>query len=166
MQKNICHNISESWILDWVLRTDANLDGDSLSYMDMLERNSAEERRRERERTMMEEGKALWKIKMDEEREMELRSQQQVTTFSFTFCTCVLQPSLRVHDAMSLGIHLLNINCLLFLQSVPTSNALRPEPPPWVQPTSEAIQKAPQTRSLVSSHFWCPLRDNPNPMLR
>ena len=69
-----------SSFLDWVLRTDANLDGDSLSYMDMLERNSAEERRRERERTMMEEGKALWKIKMDEEREMELRSQQQVTT--------------------------------------------------------------------------------------
>ena len=63
---------------DWVLRTDANLDGDSLSYMDMLERNSAEERRRERERAMMEEGKALWKIKMDEEKEIELRSQQQV----------------------------------------------------------------------------------------
>ena len=81
MQKNIRHNISESWILDWVLRTDANLDGDSLSYMDMLERNSAEERRRERERTMMEEGKALWKIKMDEEKETELRSQQQVGTF-------------------------------------------------------------------------------------
>ena len=68
-------------LLDWVLRTDANLDGDSLSYMDMLERNSAEERRRERERTMMEEGKALWKIKMDEEKETELRSQQQVGTF-------------------------------------------------------------------------------------
>ena len=63
---------------DWVLRTDADLDGDSLSYMDMLERNSAEERRRERERAMMEEGKALWKIKMDEEKEIELRSQQQV----------------------------------------------------------------------------------------
>ena len=63
---------------DWVLRTDANLDGDSLSYMDMLERNSAEERRRERERAMMEEGKALWKIKMDEEKEIELRNQQQV----------------------------------------------------------------------------------------
>ena len=63
---------------DWVLRTDANLDGDSLSYMDMLERNSAEERRRERERAMMEEGKALWKIKMDEEKEIELRSKQQV----------------------------------------------------------------------------------------
>ena len=70
---------------DWVLRTDANLDGDSLSYMDMLERNSAEERRRERERAMMEEGKALWKIKMDEEKEIELRSQQQVGRSNRTF---------------------------------------------------------------------------------
>ena len=70
---------------DWVLRTDANLDGDSLSYMDMLERNSAEERRRERERAMMEEGKALWKIKMDEEKEIELRSQQQVGRADRTF---------------------------------------------------------------------------------
>lgn len=49
--------------------------------MDMVERNSAEERRRERERAMMEEGKALWKIKMDEEKEIELRGQQQVRTF-------------------------------------------------------------------------------------
>ena len=63
---------------DWVLRTDANLDGDSLSYMDMLERNSAEERRRERERAMMEEGKALWKIKMDEEKEIELRANSRL----------------------------------------------------------------------------------------
>ena len=81
--------INTSCILDWVLRTDANLDGDSLSYMDMLEQNSAEERRRERERAMMEEGKALWKIKVDEEKEIELRSQQQVRT-SFIYSTLIL----------------------------------------------------------------------------
>ena len=63
--------------------------------MDMLERNSAEERRRERERTMMEEGKALWKIKMDEEKEIELRSQQQVTTFFVYFALVILTCSCR-----------------------------------------------------------------------
>ena len=30
---------------DWVLKTGHNFDGDSLSYLDMMERNSEEERR-------------------------------------------------------------------------------------------------------------------------
>ncbi len=42
---------------DWVLRQDTAIDGDSLSYLDMMERSTAEEARRERERVIMEEGK-------------------------------------------------------------------------------------------------------------
>ena len=65
--------------LDWVLRTDNSVDGDTcLSYLDMMERSSAEERRRQRERKMMEEGKALWKAKKNEELELELRDQEEV----------------------------------------------------------------------------------------
>ena len=40
-----------------MLKTDHGLDGDSLSYLDMMERSSQEERRRERERQLMDEGK-------------------------------------------------------------------------------------------------------------
>ena len=43
--------------LDWVLKTDHGLDGDSLSYLDMMERNKEEENRRARERIIMEEGR-------------------------------------------------------------------------------------------------------------
>jgi DNA-binding MarR family transcriptional regulator len=64
---------------DWVLRTDATIDGDSLSYLDMVERNTNEERRRERERIMMEEGKALWKTKKEEQHELDLRDQEEVS---------------------------------------------------------------------------------------
>ena len=67
--------------LDWVLRTDNSADGDSsLSYLDRMERSSAEERRRQRERKMMEEGKALWKAKKNEELELELRDQEEVSS--------------------------------------------------------------------------------------
>ena len=44
-------------LADWVLRQDTAIDGDSLSYLDMMERSTAEEARRERERVIMEEGK-------------------------------------------------------------------------------------------------------------
>ena len=47
---------------DWVLKTDHGLDGDSLSYLDMMERNSQEDRRRARERQLMEEGKYVQKL--------------------------------------------------------------------------------------------------------
>ncbi len=65
--------------LDWVLRTDAPIDGDSLAYLDAMERNSAEEKRRHRERIMMEEGKALWKAKKSEDLELELKEQEEVS---------------------------------------------------------------------------------------
>ena len=43
--------------IDWVLKTDHGLDGDSLSYLDMQERNNQEENRRARERVIMDEGR-------------------------------------------------------------------------------------------------------------
>ena len=46
--------------LDWVLKTDHGLDGDSLSYLDMMERNKEEENRRARERIIMEEGRLVF----------------------------------------------------------------------------------------------------------
>ena len=42
---------------DWVLKTDQDLDGIPLSYIDMLERSESEERRRDREVQIMQEGK-------------------------------------------------------------------------------------------------------------
>ena len=75
--------VNKEPLADWVLRTESNLDGDSLSYLDMMERNSAEERRRERERVMMEEGKALWKAKKAQELEMEIREQEQVGLYAY-----------------------------------------------------------------------------------
>ena len=50
-----------------------------MSYLDMMERHSAEERRRAREREIMEEGKALWMAKKNEDLELEHRDQEQVT---------------------------------------------------------------------------------------
>ena len=44
-------------MIDWVLKTDHGLDGDSLSYLDMMERNTEEENRRARERVIMDEGR-------------------------------------------------------------------------------------------------------------
>ena len=44
-------------MLDWILRTDYGLDGDSLSYEDRLERREVEEQRRAKERQLMEEGR-------------------------------------------------------------------------------------------------------------
>ena len=42
--------------LDWVLKTEQSVIGDSLSYLDMMERNNVEDHRRARERQIMEEG--------------------------------------------------------------------------------------------------------------
>ena len=44
-------------VVDWVLKTDQDLDGVPLSYIDMMERTESEERRREREKQIMREGK-------------------------------------------------------------------------------------------------------------
>lgn len=56
------------------------MDGNSLSYVDMMERSALEEQRREREKVMMEEGKTLWKAKKEGDLQMELKDQEQVTT--------------------------------------------------------------------------------------
>ena len=47
------------YCLDWFVRDKHPLDGDSLSYLDMVERSREEEERRIKERIMMEEGR--WK---------------------------------------------------------------------------------------------------------
>ena len=59
------------------------LDGDSLSYLDMMERSIQEERRRERERNIMEEGKALWQQKKQEQLEVEIKDQEEVQLGQF-----------------------------------------------------------------------------------
>ena len=70
----------------------------------MMERSVLEERRRERERNIMQEGKALWLQKKQEQLEVELREQEDVSivlhllfTFPetiYTMClrTCIVVP--------------------------------------------------------------------------
>lgn len=60
-------------------------DGDSLSYLDMMERSMLEERRRQRERAIMEEGKALWQAKKRDQLEVEIREQEEVDLLKFSF---------------------------------------------------------------------------------
>ena len=50
----------------------------------MMERSVLEERRRERERNIMQEGKALWLQKKQEQLEVELREQEDVSSIFFT----------------------------------------------------------------------------------
>ena len=54
------------------------VDGDSLSYQDMMERSMQEERRRQRERAIMEEGRAMWQQKKREQFELEVKEQDEV----------------------------------------------------------------------------------------
>lgn len=63
---------------DWVLKTDHGLDGDSLSYLDMMERNKEEENRRARERIIMEEGRRLYNIKRQEEEQVNARDLEDI----------------------------------------------------------------------------------------
>ena len=51
-----CRHTYDCHIADWVLKTEQSVIGDSLSYLDMMERNTLEETRRARERQIMEEG--------------------------------------------------------------------------------------------------------------
>jgi len=67
---------------DWVLRTDYGLDGDSLSYQDRMERNEQEDERRAKERQLMEEGKALWQQKKQEEQELLFRDIEEIKEFA------------------------------------------------------------------------------------
>ena len=52
-----CKTLKFLFAPDWVLKTDQDLDGIPLSYIDMLERSESEERRRDREVQIMQEGK-------------------------------------------------------------------------------------------------------------
>jgi len=63
---------------DWVLKTDHGLDGDSLSYLDSMERNSQEEERRARERQLMDEGRQLWQQKRAEEQDLATRDVEEI----------------------------------------------------------------------------------------
>ena len=54
------------------------VDGDSLSYQDMMERSMNEERRRQRERAIMDEGRAMWQQKKREQFELEVKEQDEV----------------------------------------------------------------------------------------
>ena len=54
------------------------VDGDSLSYQDMMERQMNEEHRRQRERAIMEDGRAMWQQKKREQFELELKEQDEV----------------------------------------------------------------------------------------
>ena len=66
----------------------------------MMERSVLEERRRERERNIMQEGKALWLQKKQEQLEVELREQEDVSIvlhllfiFPETIYTMCLRPA-------------------------------------------------------------------------
>ena len=69
--------IFEFHFAEWNLKP-TELDGDSLSYLDMMERSIQEERRRERERQIMDEGKQLWQLKKQEQLETEIKDQEEV----------------------------------------------------------------------------------------
>ena len=63
---------------EWNLKPGMEVDGDSLSYQDMMERSMQEERRRQRERAIMEEGRAMWQQKKREQFELEVKEQDEV----------------------------------------------------------------------------------------
>ena len=54
------------------------VDGDSLSYTDMMEHATEEEKRKAREKAIVEEGKALWQEKKNEQLEQEIRDLEEV----------------------------------------------------------------------------------------
>jgi len=63
---------------DWVLKSDQCFDGDSISYLDSMERSDSEERRRVREKQLMEEGRALWEKKKQEEHDLLFRDVEEI----------------------------------------------------------------------------------------
>ena len=75
-------SIFDFHLAEWNLKP-TELDGDSLSYLDMMERSIQEERRRERERQIMDEGKQLWQLKKQEQLETEIKDQEEVGQFFF-----------------------------------------------------------------------------------
>merc|ERR1719410_2841862 len=67
---------------DWVLKTEQSVIGDSLSYLDMMERTNMEENRRARERQIMEEGLSLWQQKKREDDDMNYREREEAKEYS------------------------------------------------------------------------------------
>jgi len=65
-----------------VLKTDHGLDGDSLSYLDQMERSQDDENRRARERVIMDEGRVLWEHKKREEEEMAMKDLHEIRELS------------------------------------------------------------------------------------
>ena len=57
-------------------------DKSQLSYLDLMERSSNVEEKRQRERLIMDEGLQLWKSKRNEEQEQDYRDKQQVPFYS------------------------------------------------------------------------------------
>ena len=54
-------------------------DKSQLSYLDLMERSSNEEEKRQRERLIRDEGTELWKLKRSSEFEQQARDKQQVS---------------------------------------------------------------------------------------
>ena len=69
-------------IVDWVLKTEQSVIGDSLSYFDMMERTNMEEGRRARERQIMEEGLSLWSQKKKEDDDLHYREREEAKEYS------------------------------------------------------------------------------------
>ena len=63
---------------EWNLKPGVDPDGDSLAYIDMMERSALEEKRRQREKAISEEGRALWQNKKREQLEQEIRELEEV----------------------------------------------------------------------------------------
>jgi hypothetical protein len=94
----------------------SEMDGDSLSYMDMMERSIVEEKRRQRERIIMQEGQALWQAKKHDQLELEIKEQEEVidnfkpvlsvffkTVDSNVFCWWIFCASARRWNKTSFG---------------------------------------------------------------
>ena len=54
-------------------------DKQQLSYVDLMEKHSSEEEKRQRERQIMDEGLELWKSKKQEEDQQQKFSKQEVS---------------------------------------------------------------------------------------
>ena len=66
----------------------------------MMERSVLEERRRERERNIMQEGKALWLQKKQEQLEVELKEQEDVSIITNYYIYCLHLRKLHIYTIM------------------------------------------------------------------
>ena len=85
------------------------MDGDSLSYLDMMERSIQEERRRERERQIMDEGKQLWQLKKQEQLETEIKDQEEV---GHNFFSLNVLKSMILDGGLGVCCIHIRINCI------------------------------------------------------